>query len=88
MRRFLDQTLIDRNLDARRDDKTVQRAAVIRKGDGKRRSRERKQGDCSLWLSEGQCSNGDSCSFKHDESEKESENKSNTISFPRLKQML
>ena len=69
VRRFLDLKLMDGNFDARRDDKTAQGAAVKEKGDGKRRSRVRKQGD-SQWLSEGQCSKGDSWSLQHDENKK------------------
>ena len=71
VRRCPDQKIKDRNVDARRDDKTSQGAAVKWKGDGRRRIRERKPGDCSQWLSEGHCSNGDSCSFKHDEKKRE-----------------
>ena len=82
VRRFLDQKLTDRNFDARRDDETAQGAAVKR-SDGKRRSRERKQGDCSRWRSKGQCSKGDSCNFKHDEHER---GKGTTC--PRLKHFL
>ena len=43
-RSFLDPKVTGKNCDARRDDKTVQGAAIKSKGGCKRRSRERKQG--------------------------------------------
>ena len=44
VRRFLEQKVNDRNFDARRDDRSAQGSAVKRRGEGIRRSRERKQG--------------------------------------------
>ena len=48
VRRFLDQECQDKNFDVRRDDRSAQEAAE--KKDGKHRSRERKQRDCTQEL--------------------------------------
>ena len=73
--RFFDQKIKVRSFDARRDDSLAQGAAVKGKGDGKYRSPERKHGGCSQWLSEGQCSKDDWCSFRHDKNQKGKERK-------------
>ena len=37
---------------------------------GKHVSFERKSGECHQWKAKGQCTNGDACSFRHDDSER------------------
>ena len=39
-------------------------------GNGKETSKDRDNGDCTQWTSEGQCSRGDSFSFKRDVNKK------------------
>ena len=48
VRRLREQKIKGRNFDARRDGRSAQGAAVKRKGDGKRRSRERRQQKTAL----------------------------------------
>ena len=50
------------------------------KCDGKESSKDQRTGDCTQWTSRGQCSRGDSCSFKHDLNKKSKRDK-NKIPF-------
>ena len=59
-----DQTMRTRNFRARNE--IVKRGAVPKSHKGKKASAERKVGECYHWKANGQCSKGDSCSFRHD----------------------
>ena len=65
VKKYLDQKTRDRNLDAR-SDRTASRAPIRRKGDDRSKKRRQNTRECNQWLAKGQCSEGDSCSFKRD----------------------
>ena len=73
VRRYVEQKKRDNNFNARSEDSSLQGAAARKlhpggnpKGNGKDTSKDRQFGDCALWSLKGQCSRGDSCSFKYD----------------------
>ena len=44
----------------------VEKGAVTKSQKGKKAYVERKVGECYQWKANGQCSKGDTCSFRHD----------------------
>ena len=64
VRRHIDQTMRTRNFRARNE--TVERGAVTQSQKGRKASAERKVGEFDQWKAIGQCSKGDSWSFRHD----------------------
>ena len=69
VKKFLEQTMQNRNFEARNDGTAIGASAKQGdKGDEKRGDRE--QGECYLWTAKGKCSKQDSCSFKHDMSKR------------------
>ena len=64
VRRHVDQTMRTRNFRARND--IVERGTVTKSHKGKKANAERREGECFRWKANGQCSRGDSCSFRHE----------------------
>ena len=60
----IDQMMRTRNFRVRNE--VVERGSVTTSQKGKKAIAERKVGDCFRWKAQGQCSKGDSCSFRHD----------------------
>ena len=48
----------------------IETGVLVKTGKEKNVSVERKQGDCYQWNAKGQCTKGDACSFRHDESKR------------------
>ena len=63
VKRSIEQYLRIRNYEARNGN--YERNAVVKNQWTKQRGR-RTLGDCWQWKTNGQCSEGDSCSFRHD----------------------
>ena len=63
-RRHIDQTMRTRNFRVRSE--IVERGAVTKSQKGTNAHVEVKVGGCYQWKAIGQCSKGDSCSFRHD----------------------
>ena len=64
VKRSIEQDTRNKNFDARNGN--YERNAVVKKNPGARRCVQRILGDCWQWESNGQCSRGDNCSFRHD----------------------
>ena len=64
VKRSIDQKLRLRNFDARNERIETGAVVTVRRGES---DVERGNGICYQWNAEGQCSRGDSCSFRHDE---------------------
>ena len=64
VKRSLDRKLRLRNFEARHG--RIETGAVVTNRRGER-GVEREQGECYQWKAKGQCSRGDTCSFRHDE---------------------
>ena len=62
----IDQTMRTRSFRVRNE--VVERGAETRSQKGKKAYVERRAGKCYQWKAIGQCSEGDSCSFRHDPS--------------------
>ena len=63
VKRIIEQDLRNKNLGARNGN--YERNAVV-KNQGTKQREQRSLGDCWQWKANGQCSKGDSCSFRHD----------------------
>ena len=61
----IDQMMRTRNFRVRNE--VVERGSVTRSKKGKKGCVKRKLGKCFQWKAHGQCPEGDSCSFSHDE---------------------
>ena len=64
VRRHIDQVLSTRNFRARNE--ILEGGTVTKSHKGKKANAERRVGDCYQWKANGQCSKGDSCSFRHE----------------------
>ena len=60
----IDQTIRTRNFRVRNE--IVEQGAVTKSQKGKKAHVDAKVGVCFQWTANGQCSKGDSCSFRHD----------------------
>ena len=67
VKRSINQKLRLRNFDARNE--RIETGAVVTNRSGLS-GVERGQGECYQWKASGQCSRGDSCSFRHDENKR------------------
>ena len=63
VKRSIEQDIRNKNFGARNGN--YERNAVV-KNPGTKQRGQRILGDCWLWESNGQCSKGDNCSFRHD----------------------
>ena len=63
VKRSIEQNLRMKNFEARNGN--YERNAVV-KNHGTKQREQRTLGDCWQWKANGQCSKGDSCSFRHD----------------------
>ena len=63
MRLHIDQKMRSQNVRARND--MIYGGLVTRSQNGRKAKCERKAGDCWQWRTDGQCSRGDSCGFRH-----------------------
>ena len=64
VRLHVDYTMRTRNFRVRNE--IVEKGAVTNSQKGKKAYVERNVGECYQWKANGQCSKGDSCSFRHD----------------------
>ena len=63
VKRSTEQNLRIKNFEARNGN--FETSAVV-KNQGTKQHEQRSQGDCWQWETNGQCSRGDNCSFRHD----------------------
>ena len=63
VKRSIEQNLRIKNFEAANEN--FERNAVV-KNQGTKKRGQRTLGDCWQWKTNGQCSNGDNCSFRHD----------------------
>ena len=63
VKRRIEQNLRNKNFEARNGN--YETSAVV-KNQGTKQREQRSLGDCWQWKANGQCSKGDSCSFRHD----------------------
>ena len=63
MKRSIEQEIRNKNFGVRKG--TYERIVVV-KNPGTKQRVQRILGDCWQWESNGQCSRGDNCSFRHD----------------------
>ena len=75
VKRSIEQDLRNRNFGARNGN--YERNAVV-KNQGTKQRGQRILGDCSQWEANGQCSKGDTCSFRHDVSKRAKMTKPNS----------
>ena len=64
LKRSIEQDLRNRNFGSRNGN--YERNAVVKNQGTKQQRGQRILGDCWQWETNGQCSNGDNCSFRHD----------------------
>ena len=63
VKRSIEQNLRMKNFEARNGN--YETSAVV-KNQGTKQREQRSLGDCWQWKADGQCSEGDNCSFRHD----------------------
>ena len=63
VKRSIEQNLRIKNFEARKGN--YETNAVV-KNQGTKQREQRTLGDCWQWKTDGQCSKGDNCSFRHD----------------------
>ena len=67
VKRSIEQNLQMKNFEARNGNHETN--AVV-KNQGTKQRGQRTLGDCRQWKANGQCSNGDNCSFRHDKNKR------------------
>ena len=74
VKRSIEQSLRMKNFEARNGN--YETSAVV-KNQGTKQREQRSLGDCWQWKFNGQCSNGDNCSFRHDVNKRATTTQSN-----------
>ena len=77
VKRSIEQSLRIRSFEARNGN--YERNAMV-KNQGTKQRGQRLLGDCWQWESNGQCSRGDNCSFRHDINKRAKKNTAESIS--------